>query len=34
LPLLERLSDRLTCRFQEVRQIGPDLRLLARITDF
>ncbi len=34
LPLLEQLSDRLTCRFQEVRQIGPDLRLLARITDF
>ncbi len=34
LPLLERLSDRLTCRFHEVRQVGPDLRLLARITDF
>lgn len=31
LPLLEQLSDRVPCRFHDVQQIGPDLRVLARI---
>lgn len=34
LPVLEQLADRLPLRFHEVRQIGPDLRILARLTDF
>lgn len=34
LPVLEHLSDRLSLRFHQVTQIGPDLRILARLTDF
>ncbi|MEO7031953.1 MAG: RibD family protein, partial [Herbaspirillum sp.] len=30
LPVLERLKDRIALRFHEVRQIGEDLRVLAR----
>ena len=34
LPALESLSARQSLRFHEVRQIGPDLRILARFTHF
>lgn len=34
LPVLQQLSERLPFRFHEVRQIGPDLRIRARLTDF
>ena len=34
LPVLEQLSDRLPLRFHQVTQVGPDLRILARLTDF
>ena len=34
LPVLDQLSERLQLRFREVRQVGPDLRILARLTDF
>lgn len=34
LPVLEHLSDRLSLRFHQVEQVGPDLRILARLTDF
>ena len=34
LPVLDQLADRLPLRFHEVRQVGPDLRILARLTDF
>lgn len=34
LPVLEHLSDRLSVRFHQVEQVGPDLRILARLTDF
>ena len=34
LPVLDSLSARQSLHFHEVRQIGPDLRILARFTDF
>ncbi len=34
LPLLERLDARIQCRLHEVRQLGPDLRVRARLKDF
>ncbi len=34
LPVLDQLADRLPLSFHEVRQVGPDLRILARLTDF
>jgi diaminohydroxyphosphoribosylaminopyrimidine deaminase/5-amino-6-(5-phosphoribosylamino)uracil reductase len=34
LPVLENLSDRLSLRFHEVRQIGPDLRVRALLNEF
>ena len=34
LPVLEALSDRLQFSFHDVNQIGPDLRIRARLNDF
>ncbi len=34
LPLLEQLDGRIQCRLHEARQVGPDLRLRARLTHF
>ncbi len=31
LPVLEQLSDRVSCRFHDAQRVGPDLRLLARL---
>jgi diaminohydroxyphosphoribosylaminopyrimidine deaminase/5-amino-6-(5-phosphoribosylamino)uracil reductase len=33
LPVLEHLPDRLLLHFHQVQQVGPDLRILARLTD-
>jgi len=34
LPVLEHLSARMPLHFHEVTQVGPDLRIIARLTDF
>lgn len=34
LPVLENLSERRSMRFHEIRQVGPDLRLRALLSDF
>lgn len=34
LPLLEQLDQRLQCRLHEFKQVGPDLRVRARLNDF
>ena len=33
LPAIERLADRIALKFHEVRQVGDDLRILARFSD-